>query len=725
MNKTNFIRFFSLIVVLTISFSSFASPSKNMSDKRKMKKAENLFTYADFEAALPIYMDMLRAAPENWKLNYRIGVCHYYSTTSRPRSVPFFSKAVANSGKDTVPDLLYHAGLAFLCVNEFDKAETMLLSFRKKAGKKYKDQLLDQLISGCATGRQMWNNPNKARITNLGSNVNSAYPDYAPVVIYKSDVLLFTSKRPGNTGNAKDDEGFYYEDVYQAKGESWNRWKTPSRYDTSLVKRRGIFSLLFNKAEIVSEINTEEHDGSITLSPDSTDLYIFRYGDIMKANWDGTNWQRPQRIVAEIDMRASHEPSIFLGRDGKTLLFVSDRKGGVGQKDIWICDKEGTNWGKPHNIGLEVNSPFNEDSPFLSPDGNTLYFSAEGHNSMGGYDVFKCTREKNGSWSKPENLGAPVNNGGDDIFYTPLENGSGAYYSSMNRDGEGDLDLFFIQYFPAVTPMAKLRINASGLAPQAKITIRMTSPEGRELNTFELGSNDSIMYPFAPNTLVNYEISAPEFTTTTSTLNFANKDNDQFALQQLNVSKTNKSVNLELENFYFAIDSAINPSDAYDPFAELPIMRTNYLDSLSDIVSLAVSWSSNSTSSSSMGISTASNSNSIEFATVYFGFNQFEISSIGTIEVQKVALWMKSNPARKIELVGHADEKGEYVYNQRLSEKRANSIKSALTAAGISEKRIVTLGKGESEPATSKQNNGSIESDQGAVNRRVTIRILE
>lgn len=86
---------------------------------------------------------------------------------------------------------------------------------------------------------------------------------------------------------------------------------------------------------------------------------------------------------------------------------------------------------------------------------------------------------------------------------------------------------------------------------------------------------------------------------------------------------------------------------------------------------------------------------------------------------------MKSNPARKIELVGHADEKGEYVYNQRLSEKRANSIKSALTAAGISEKRIVTLGKGESEPATSKQNNGSIESDQGAVNRRVTIRILE
>lgn len=725
MNKTNFIRFFSLIVVLTISFSSFASPSKNMSDKRKMKKAENLFTYADFEAALPIYMDMLRAAPENWKLNYRIGVCHYYSTTSRPRSVPFFSKAVANSGKDTVPDLLYHAGLAFLCINEFDKAETMLLSFRKKAGKKYKDQLLDQLIAGCATGRQMWSNPNKARITNLGSNVNSAYPDYAPVVIYKSDVLLFTSKRPGNTGNAKDDEGFYYEDVYQAKGESWNRWKVPSRYDTSLVKRRGIFSLLFNKAEIVSEINTEDHDGSITLSPDSTDLYIFRYGDIMKANWDGKNWQRPQRIGAEIDMRASHEPSIFLGRDGKTLLFVSDRKGGVGQKDIWICDKEGSNWGKPHNIGLEVNSPFNEDSPFLSPDGNTLYFSSEGHNSMGGYDVFKCTREKNGSWSKPENLGAPVNNGGDDIFYTPLENGSGAYYSSLNRDGEGDLDLFFIQYFPAVTPMAKLRINASGLAPQAKITVRMTSPEGRELNTFELGNNDSIMYPFAPNTIVNYEISAPEFTTTTSTLNFANKDNDQFVLQQLNVAKTNKSVNLELENFYFAIDSAINPSDAYDPFVELPIMRTNYLDSLSDVASLAVSWSSNSTSSSSMGIATAFNSNSIEFATVYFDFNQFEISSIGTMEVQKVALWMKSNPEQKIELVGHADEKGESVYNQRLSEKRANSIKSALTAAGISEKRIVTLGKGESEPATTQQSNGSIETDKGSVNRRVTIRILE
>jgi tetratricopeptide (TPR) repeat protein len=390
-----------LLVVLANPFQAFAKSTKNALDKKKLKQAELYFSYSEYETALPIYLDVLSRNPESWTINYRIGVCYYYSTTARPRSVTFLDKALLNCKGDTSLDLLYHSGLAHLCINDFDYAEKYFRSFKKKAGPKYKDPKLDQLIRGCATGREMWKNQGKMRISNLGSNVNSIYPDYAPVVIYRSDLLLFTSKRPGNTGHDKDDEGFYYEDIYQAKGESWNRWKEPSRYDTSNVKRRGIFSLLFNKAEVINEINTEDHDGSITLSPDSTDLYIFRYGDIMKASWNGKRWERPKKLGEEIDARASHEPSIFLSRDGQSLFFVSDRKHGVGQKDIWVCEKEGNNWGTPKNLGAEVNTPFNEDAPFLSPDGNTLYFSSEGHNSMGGFDVFKTTRLPNGQWSTP------------------------------------------------------------------------------------------------------------------------------------------------------------------------------------------------------------------------------------------------------------------------------------------------------------------------------------
>ena len=181
----------------------------NKTDRRKFKEAENLFTYADFEAALPLYLEMLSQTPDSWKLNYRVGICYYYSTTARPRSVAFLDKALTHSLKDTFPDVLYHAGLAHLSVNDFDQAYSCFTTFKKKAGPKYRDAQLDQLIRGCVSGKEMWNNPNKARISNLGANVNSPYPDYAPVVIYRSDILLFTSKRPGNTGNDKDDEGFF------------------------------------------------------------------------------------------------------------------------------------------------------------------------------------------------------------------------------------------------------------------------------------------------------------------------------------------------------------------------------------------------------------------------------------------------------------------------------------------------------------------------------------
>lgn len=714
-----------LLTCVTFSLPAVSRSSQAQADKRKLKEADNLFTYSDYEAALPLYLGLLKNHQDSWMINYRIGICYYYSTTARPLSVPYFSNALAKSTKDTIPDLLYHAGLSDLCVNDFDNAEKCFLAFKRKAGPRYKDPMLDQLIKGCSTGREMWKSPSKARITNLGPNVNSNYPDYAPVVIYRSDILLFTSKRPENTGHQKDDEGFYYEDIYQAKGESWNRWKEPSRYDTSNVKRRGIFSLLFNKAEVVSEINTEDHDGSITLSPDSTDLYIFRYGDIMKASWDGKRWQRPARIGEEIDARASHEPSFFLSRDGKTMFFVSDRKGGVGQKDIWVCDKTGENWGKPHNLGMEVNTPFNEDCPFLTPDGNTLYFSSEGHNSMGGYDVFRCTKLPNGRWSQPENLGAPINNGGDDVFYTPLENGSGAYYSTLNRGGEGDLDLYFIQYFPPVEPMTKFRLNAKGLGPNDRVTVKMTSPDGNELRTMELTSRDSIMIPYTPGSTVNYEISSPGFTTMNTTLNYAATNNEQFVLQLVTLDRDAKSASMSMNNYYFTIDSAINPIGVADPFTELPTMRRNYLDSLVTQSELVVPWTTNSSNATSMamGSNPIFGSAGQEFSAIYFDFDSDELNADARTKVGEVLAWMVANPETKIEVTGHADEKGDAIYNQRLSEKRANAVKNMLVKAGVNPQRISTVGKGESEPAV--EENQQVSTDEGKLNRRVIIRVAE
>ncbi|MCK6641315.1 MAG: OmpA family protein [Bacteroidia bacterium] len=715
----------SVLVLCIVSGTIEARESRNSKiDRRKYKEAENLFTYAEFEAALPLYLDMLSQAPDNWKLNYRVGICYYYSTTARPRSVSFLDKALAQSVHDTFPDVLYHAGLAHLSVNEFDKAYTCFTAFKKKAGPKYRDAQLDQLIRGCVTGKESWNNPGKARISNLGPNVNSPYPDYAPVVIYRSDILLFTSKRPGNTGNDKDDEGFFYEDIYQAKGESWNRWKEPSRYDTSNVKRRGILSLLFNKAEVVTEINTEDHDGSITLSPDSTDLYIFRYGDIMKAKWNGKRWERPSRIGEEIDMRASHEPSIFLSRDGQTLFFVSDRKGGVGQKDIWFCNKQGNDWSKPENIGMEVNSPFNEDCPLLTPDGNTLYFSSEGHNSMGGYDVFRCTKKADGRWSEPENLGAPINNGGDDVFYTPLENGSGAYYSTLNKEGEGDLDLYFIQYFPPVSPLVKLRLTALGFSADEKLNVIIRDSKSKnEIQRFDMSPSDSVVYNYIPGTEYEYEISGNGFTSIETSLPFANTSDEEFILQNITVTRGTGATNAEIVNNYFSIDETIDRNTVEDPFTELPLIRKNYLDSLSTVAELGTAYTTNSANGSSMTLSNtsaASTEANMKGGLIYFAFNSAELESLQLKEIEKWYQLWKLNPSGTVSVIGHADEKGNAVYNQRLSEKRALAVKDQLIQLGIPEQNIRAIGKGETEPASNSNGN-----DDDSENRRVQIIIQE
>jgi outer membrane protein OmpA-like peptidoglycan-associated protein/tetratricopeptide (TPR) repeat protein len=696
----------------------------NKTDRRKFKEAENLFTYADFEAALPLYLEMLSQTPDSWKLNYRVGICYYYSTTARPRSVTFLDKALTHSLKDTFPDVLYHAGLAHLSVNDFDKAYSCFTTFKKKAGPKYRDAQLDQLIRGCVSGKEMWSKPDNARISNLGANVNSPYPDYAPVVIYRSDILLFTSKRPGNTGNDKDDEGFFYEDIYQAKGESWNRWKEPSRYDTSNVKRRGIFSLLFNKAEIVNEINTEDHDGSITLSPDSSDLYIFRYGDIMKARWNGKRWERPSRIGEEIDMRASHEPSIFLSRDGQTLFFVSDRKGGVGNKDIWYCNKTGNNWSKPQNLGMEVNTPFNEDCPFLAPDGNTLYFSSEGHNSIGGYDVFRCTKKSDGRWSEPENLGAPINNGGDDVFYTPLENGSGAYYSTLNKEGEGDLDLYFIQYYPPVAPLVKMRLQAIGFSPEEKLTVRVIDRQSKsELHSFVMSPSDSVIYNYAIGSDVEYEISGNGFTSIEPQLPFANGSDDEYVLQNIIVNRTNTETKVDITNNYFRVDETVNRDEVRDPFSELPVIRRNYLHNLSSTNPLKTTFTTNTVSATTITVNSATSSSEIgsqKCGLVYFGFNSSEIESSERVQIEIWYRYWRLNPEHTITIVGHADEKGDAVYNQRLSEKRAHAVKMQLVEMGVPAEKINCIGKGESEPVNRQSNEGADRS-----NRRVQILIQE
>lgn len=172
------------------------------------------------------------------------------------------------------------------------------------------------------------------------------------------------------------------------------------------------------------------------------EIFITIDNDIYSVNLKNSSWS-PQKL--NINTKAI-ECSPSLSPDGNSLYFASDRKGGFGGKDIWMSERlTNGNWSEPINLGAEVNSSQDEESPFIMQDGVTLYYSSKGHFSYGGYDIFTTTQNDDGYWSTPEQLKAPVNSTSDDFYYITNSYGDHAYYSSDKLE-KGNQDIFYVNY---------------------------------------------------------------------------------------------------------------------------------------------------------------------------------------------------------------------------------------------------------------------------------------
>jgi len=158
-------------------------------------------------------------------------------------------------------------------------------------------------------------------------------------------------------------------------------------------------------------------------------------------------WAIPIRMNQNVYIGDAN-PSIFITPDETETFIVSTGvKDGFGERDLYYSEKgENGNWKKPVNMGPKINTPYKEDAPYLSKDGKSLYFASEGHNSMGGFDIFRVTRDESGEWGEPRNIGTPVNSAGDDIYYVENDEGTLAYYASMRPGSYGYLDIYTAKY---------------------------------------------------------------------------------------------------------------------------------------------------------------------------------------------------------------------------------------------------------------------------------------
>ena len=270
----------------------------------------------------------------------------------------------------------------------------------------------------------------------MGDSVNSEYPDFAPVISADEATLIFTSRRAGGTTDDKTlDDNQYYEDIYISTKNKDGEWGTAK--------------------PIGSNINSAGHEASIGLSADGQQLFIYKAtfekgdkgdGNIYKSDLNGDVWTVPEKMGSDINTDKSWETSACLTSDGQTLYFVSDREGGYGGRDIYKCVKlPNGEWSKSQNLGAPINTEYDEDGPFIHPDGKQLYFASKGHKSMGGFDIFFSTKNESDSgisWTEPINMGHPINTTDDDVFFVTSTDGKRAYYSSFQEGGFGEKDIY-------------------------------------------------------------------------------------------------------------------------------------------------------------------------------------------------------------------------------------------------------------------------------------------
>jgi Tol biopolymer transport system component len=435
-----------LLLFLVFSFLSVAVVAQKDDKKTgkigykfKMQDARHKYLAdGNTRAALNVYRELLNDYTNDAMVNYRIAECHY-RLKNYELAVEYFQNA-KRLNNEVDDELYFSLAQAYHRNNQLDEsleAYNIFNASASKGDKKY--YKIAQRISQIDYAKKMIANPVKVKIENLGKNINSRGGDYSPSISADGRTMIFTSRRSDTKGGEVDkaSDFKYFEDIYISD------WDT---VDNVWEKAR----------PIEGKLNTIGHDASLSISPDGKRIYIYRndgevyIGDIFvsKKRLSSGTWGNPKPLEKPINT-SYFESSACLSADGNKLYFVSEKEGkkygAQGRGDIYVAERVSrTVWGEPKNLGPIINTEGDENIVFIHPDGKTLFFSSNGHLSIGGYDVYMSKLQEDGTWGKPENLGYPINTIGDDVHFSLTLDGKTAYYSSVRDGGLGERDIYKI-----------------------------------------------------------------------------------------------------------------------------------------------------------------------------------------------------------------------------------------------------------------------------------------
>jgi outer membrane protein OmpA-like peptidoglycan-associated protein/tetratricopeptide (TPR) repeat protein len=456
---------------------------------------------------------------------------------------------------------------------------------------------------------------------NLGDSVNSEYNEYWPALSVDEEMLMFTVMVP--LSSAAEGTRRVQEDLYfaQRMGEDWG-----------------------GRVNAGAPLNTLDNEGAHTMTADGRFLYFTacnrRDGqgqcDIYQSERVEGNWSEPVNIGRPVNSRYS-EKHPAISADGRKLYFASDRPGGIGSFDIWVSTRSGDHWGEPVNLGDSVNSEGMEQSPFLHPDQQSLYFSSDGWPGMGQGDLFLSKLDKDRHWTSPKNLGYPINTFNDEIGLSVSARGNRAFFASDRGSGK-DTDLYTFELPAEMRPV--LVSYMKGRVYDAR---NMRGVRAR-MQLIDLQTEDVVMELESEPDHGDYLLSLPT--------------DREYAL---NISAGGYL--FYSEHFTFS-----GTHSSTDPLRkDIPMERM-------------------------------AEGSSIILENIFFDVDSDSLRPASTAELNKVVEFLKSNPQLEVEIGGHTDGTGSCEYNQNLSERRAKSVVKYLTGQGISQGRLSAKGYGDKKP---------------------------
>jgi outer membrane protein OmpA-like peptidoglycan-associated protein len=416
-----------------IDRKTYFTESTNVSKAKKdLRIAEKYYLkgMGTYDEALKHFLKLYQYNPVSHALNYKIGVCYLF-TANKKASLPYF----LNSSPETAKDYYLLLGRSYQFNLKFDDAKASFSKYMESLSKwKQFDfrKEYNQLQDECNTGKEILQDSLSAFIINLGPIINSYYDEYGAYLPFNDTTLYLSSKRPEVEPRKRESRFKFSERLLVTN----NCVSSPARYAVELPK--------LEFTDNTSLAGVDMHQKRIFIYRGGT-----HNGQLYSAKFNGKKWKK-KLLKGSINHIAYKETTISMADDG-TTYYVTNRRGGQGGKDIWVCRQVKENKFKDSkNLGSIVNTAFDEEGVFVTADGNTLYFSSKGRKGMGGFDVYKTTKDANGMWTEPINMGHPINSPADELFYHPTADTMVALYSTIRGDSYGGMDIYKIQIDPRI-----------------------------------------------------------------------------------------------------------------------------------------------------------------------------------------------------------------------------------------------------------------------------------